>query len=115
MQTLRVIHRLDLRLIGVSGWRDCEVVVGDAESIIETTLGDNAWSDLVGETISCSSCSLVTMTKTILLRFIFRFTSYHPSNRSSHDPEVSVTNIQNNEIYFCCTSMFHLPYWYLTR
>ena len=93
MQTFRVIHRLDLRLIGVSGWRDREVVVGDAEPNVDTTLGENVWCELVGETIPCSACSLVTITKTILLRFIFRFTSYHPNNRSSHDPEISVTSM----------------------
>ena len=59
---------------------------------METTFADNVWSELVGETSSSSAYSSITITKTTLLK-LSSFYFCHPNDRSSHDPEASVTII----------------------
>ena len=59
MQTLRLTHRLDLRLIGISGlsvylgWRDREADVG-VEVRLEVKVGDNFWRSMWNEILGNS-------------------------------------------------------------
>ena len=78
MQTLRLIHRLNLRLIGVSGGA---IALQSSEIRAQSgyTFVDNFWSELVGQTISSSAYSSVTITNKKIPKMMFDY----PNNRSS--------------------------------
>ena len=73
---------------------------------METTFGDNVWSELVGEITSSSAYSSVAITKTISLKISLLYFD-HPNNRSFHDPEISVNKNEYISAVLSC-SIFHI-------
>ena len=93
------------------GWRDHEVVVGNVEPNVETTFGEN---HVVGR--RCNTIRSGTSINNFTRSKLFLSFPWNPNNRGqvSMTPKFQLT-VSNNESIFRCTSIFYLPYWYLTR